>query len=159
MTAESVLGHGTRFRIALPMAPGYEMEAGGSATFSAAPNTRRRVLVIDEEARVAGAIAKSLADEHDVSVTTDAKEALARLVRGERYDLVLCDLMMPDMTGMDFYREVLRSVPSMAPRIVLMSGGVYTSRAREFVEALPNRCIEKPPDAAKLRELARRRGA
>jgi signal transduction histidine kinase len=159
MTATSVLGHGTRFRIALPMAPGYAVEARRAPTFTAASTVRRRILVIDDEVRVADAIAKSLADEHDVEVTTDAKEALARLVRGERYDLVLCDLMMPDMTGMDFYREVLRSVPPMAPRIVFMSGGVYTPRAREFVEALPNRCIEKPPEAAKLRELARHRGA
>jgi len=159
MTATSVLGHGTQFRIALPVAPGYEAGAERSPTFTTTPSVRRRILVIDEEARVAEAIAKSLADEHDVDVTTDAKEALARLVRGERYDLVLCDLMMPDMTGMDFYREVLRAVPPMAPRIVFMSGGVYTPRAREFVEALPNRCIEKPPETAKLRELARRRGA
>ena len=65
---------------------------------------------------------------------------------------------MPNMTGMDLYREVLRVAPQMASRIVFMSGGVYTPRARAFVEGLPNRCIEKPPDPGKLRELVRRRG-
>jgi CheY-like chemotaxis protein len=105
------------------------------------------------------AIAKSLSDEHDAEVTCDARDALARLARGERFDVVLCDLMMPDMTGMDLYREVLRVAPQMASRMVFLSGGVYTQRARAFVEGLPNRCLEKPPDPAKLREIVRRRGA
>jgi hypothetical protein len=65
--------------------------------------------------------------------------------------------MMPNVTGMDLYREVLRIAPDLTSRIVFMSGGVYTPRARAFVEGLPNRCIEKPPDSAKLRELVRQR--
>jgi nitrogen-specific signal transduction histidine kinase len=157
MTVESELGEGTRFRIALPMAPGYKPTGERSAAFGVAPTVRRRVLVIDDDPRVADAIAKALADEHDAEVESDPEEALRRLVEGARYEVVLCDLMMPEMTGMDFYREVLRVAPQMAARIVFMSGGAYTPRAREFLEALPNRCIEKPPDTARLREIVRRR--
>ena len=157
LTVESEPGAGTKFRIELPAAPGYESVARGSGRLAAGPAVRRRILVIDDDAGVAEAIAKLLSDEHTAEVTTNATDALARIARGDRYDVILCDLMMPNVTGMDFYREVLRVVPQMAPRIVFMSGGVYTPRARAFVEALPNRCIEKPPDSAKLRELVRQR--
>jgi CheY-like chemotaxis protein len=116
------------------------------------------VLVVDEDASVASAIAKSLSPEHDAAIVTESREALARLDRGDPYDVILCDLMMPALSGMDFYREVVRIVPRLASRVFFMTGGVYTPRARAFVEAMPNRCIVKPPDSAKLRELLRRCG-
>ena len=153
LTATSEIGRGTEMRVTLPIAPGYDASSSGQTPVTPTP-VRRRVLVIDEDPRVAEAIAKSLSDEHDVDVTTDAYDALDRFVRGVRYDVVLCDLMMPNMTGMDLYREVLRVAPHVASRIVFLSGGVYTARARAFVESLPNRCLEKPPDLAKLRELS-----
>jgi CheY-like chemotaxis protein len=157
MTAESVAGHGTRLRIALPIAPGYGSHELGSGTVASAPTQRMRLLVIDDDPLVARAVARSLSEEHDAELSGDARDALERIARGERYDVILCDLMMPDLTGMDFYREVVRIAPDLATRIVFMSGGIYTPRARAFVEAFPNRCIEKPPDAAKLREIVRRR--
>ena len=158
LTASSTLGKGTVFRIELPVAPGYEPATAGSGGFPVA-QARRRVLIVDEDPYVAEAIAKSLSDEHDTEVAATAGDVLARIERGDDYDVILCDLMMPNVTGMDLYREMLRVAPQMANRIVFMSGGVYTARARAFVEALPNRCIEKPPEPAKLRSLIRRRGA
>jgi signal transduction histidine kinase len=157
LTVDSAPGQGSRFRIELPAAPGYESVARGSGRLAAAPAVRRRILVIDDDPGVAEAIAKLLSDEHTVDVMGDATSALSRIADGGRYDVILCDLMMPNVTGMDLYREVLRVAPDLASRIVFMSGGVYTPRARAFVEGLPNRCIEKPPDSGKLRELVRQR--
>jgi len=157
LTVTSTLGHGSRFRVELPAAPGYEPTTRGSGKFPAVAAGRRRVLIVDDDPGVADAIALSLSDENDTEVAKNATEALARIAHGDHYDVVLCDLMMPDVTGMDLYREVLRVAPHVAGRIVFMTGGVYTTRARAFVEGLPNRCIEKPPDPAKLRELVRRR--
>jgi CheY-like chemotaxis protein len=156
MTLESVQGRGTRVRIVLPSAPGYGAHARGSGSIAAAKGFGTRLLVIDDDPMVGRALARSLSDEHDVQVCDDGKDALERITRGERYDVILCDLMMPDITGIDFYREVLRLAPEVAARIVFMTGGVYTPRMRAFVQALPNRCIEKPPDSAKLREIVRR---
>jgi nitrogen-specific signal transduction histidine kinase/CheY-like chemotaxis protein len=157
LSVTSALGVGSKFLVQLPAAPGYEGAGLDAAVITPARVPRRRVLVIDDDPGVAGAIAKLLSDEHDTDVTTSAADALARITRGERFDVILCDLMMPDVTGMDLYREVLHLAPDLARRIVFMSGGVYTPRARAFVESLPNRCIEKPPDAAKLRQLVRDR--
>jgi CheY-like chemotaxis protein len=158
LSVTSTLGMGTLFRVELPAARGYEWPTKGSGNFGAAPVARRRVLVVDNDPGVAAAIALSLSDDNDTKIASDATDALARLARGEDFDVILCDLMMPDVTGMDLYREVLRVAPHVANRVIFMSGGVYTPRARAFVEALPNRCIEKPPNLAKLRGLIRGRG-
>jgi CheY-like chemotaxis protein len=156
MTLESAQGKGTKVRIVLPCAPGYGAVRRGSGTMPAVKNLRTSLLVIDDDPMVARAIARSLADEHDVDVCTDGKEGLERITGSQHYDVILCDLMMPDITGVDFYREVLRLAPDLAARIVFMTGGVYTPRTRAFALSFPNRCIEKPPDAAKLREIVRR---
>jgi PAS domain S-box-containing protein len=159
LTATSEEGKGSTFRITLPAAPGYDEATRRNPSLYPSTAVRRKVLVIDDDPRVGEAIALSLKDEHDITVLTNGRAGLDRIAEGGRFDVILCDLMMPEMTGMDFYREILRVAPQLVGRLVFMSGGAFTPRARAFVEGLPNRCIEKPPDAAKLRELVRRRGA
>ncbi len=89
---------------------------------------------------------------------TDAKQALERISAGERYDVILCDLLMPVMTGMDLYAEVVRAAPKLAGRIVFMTGGAFTSRARAFLASVANQCLEKPLDMSKLRSFLARAG-
>jgi CheY-like chemotaxis protein len=91
-------------------------------------------------------------------VVTDAQEALARLVKGDRYDVILCDLMMPVMTGMDLYAEIVRLSPNVVGRLVFMTGGAFTPRARAFVESVANPCLEKPIDTSKLRSIIAQQG-
>jgi CheY-like chemotaxis protein len=119
---------------------------------------RRRVLVIDDERLVGEAIARSLADDNEVSVVTDAGAALTRIAAGERFDVILCDLMMPVMTGMDLYAEMMRTAPKLAGHVVFMTGGAFTPRARAFLETVVNPCLEKPLDMGKLRSLVARAG-
>ena len=83
---------------------------------------------------VAEAIARSLSEGNDVEVVTEAQHALSRIAAGQHYDVLLCDLMMPVMTGMDLYAEVVRIAPKLASRLVFMTGGAFTARARAFVE-------------------------
>jgi CheY-like chemotaxis protein len=120
--------------------------------------TRRKVLVIDDERLVGEAIARALSEENDVEVVTEAQQALARIAKGERYDIVLCDLMMPVMTGMDLYAEIVRLAPKLVGRIVFMTGGAFTPRARAFLESVVNPCLEKPLDTSKLRSIIARAG-
>ena len=79
----------------------------------------------------------------------------------EAFDVILCDLMMGDMTGMDLYAELGRRSKALAARIVFMTGGVFTDGARDFLAGVPNICIEKPFDLAALRAMvaARSEGA
>jgi CheY-like chemotaxis protein len=99
---------------------------------------------------------------HEVTVLTSPSEALERLERGERWDAILCDLMMPELSGMDVAERLSRTAPDVLPRIVYLTGGAFTERARKFLaEGRP--FLEKPVEAQALRdrvaELVRRAGA
>ncbi|WP_241757879.1 two-component regulator propeller domain-containing protein [Myxococcus landrumensis] len=133
-----------------------------------APSTTRprgRVLVVDDDALVSGAIRRTLARENDVDVVVSARQALERLSEPapRRYDVVLCDLMMPEMTGMDLYDALVRTAPAVAERVVFITGGAFTPTARTFLERVENPRVEKPFDPEALRgliraEVARARG-
>jgi PAS domain S-box-containing protein len=151
----STPGQGTTFRVILPPAKRWR---GPTPPTDSGAQTRRRVLVIDDERLVGEAIARSLSDDNEVSVVTDAGAALARIAAGERFDVILCDLMMPVMTGMDLYAEMMRSAPKLAAHVVFMTGGAFTPRARAFLESVVNPCLEKPLDMGKLRSLVARAG-
>ncbi|RKH38208.1 ATP-binding protein [Corallococcus sicarius] len=103
----------------------------------------RRLLLIDDEPAVGSAVARLLRNLYEVHVLQDAREALKRLSHGERFDAILCDLMMPGMSGMDFLVELERLAPELAPRTGLMTGGV-NPQAREFVGRRAKELLEKP---------------
>jgi CheY-like chemotaxis protein len=118
---------------------------------------RARVLVVDDEPRMGKALERLLAPDHEVAVAGGAREALGLVERGETWDVVLCDLMMPGMSGMDLHAELARRAPALAGRLVFMTGGAYTQEAQDFLARVPNRRLEKPfrPEAleAVLREV------
>jgi CheY-like chemotaxis protein len=90
-----------------------------------------------------------------VTCVGDGRRALERIRSGERYDVILCDLMMPEMTGMDLYTEMGRVAPDQIEKFVFVTGGAFTPRAREFLERIPNARVEKPIDFQNLKLLLR----
>ena len=86
---------------------------------------------------------------------SDEAKALERLAAGARWDVILCDLMMPGLSGMDVYAESLRCAPDAASRMLFMTAGTFTPRARAFVESVGDRCFDKPIDGARLRDIVR----
>ncbi len=153
----SAPGHGTTFQVTLPPAKSWR-GAGPVSSHDVRAAARRRVLVVDDERLVGEAIARALSEENDVVVVTEAKQALEHVAKGERYDVILCDLMMPIMTGMDLYAEIVRMAPKLVGRLVFMTGGAFTPRARAFLESVVNPCLEKPLDTSKLRSIIARAG-
>jgi CheY-like chemotaxis protein len=117
---------------------------------------RARILVIDDEPMLCTVIKTVLGIDHDVTTVTRAKEALGKTAGGERFDLILCDLMMPEMTGMDLHAMLAELAPDQAARMVFMTGGAFTESAQAFLARLPNESIEKPFKSAKLREVIAR---
>ena len=106
------------------------------------------VLVVDDEPVIARLIQKALV-EHEVTIAHDGRQAVA-LMGEHAYDVILCDLIMPEMTGMDVYRAALQRATPMHERIVFMTGGAFTQRARDFLQRVPNLRIEKPFDLTHL---------
>jgi PAS domain S-box-containing protein len=149
---DSAIGRGTEVRVSLPAADG---RPGRRSDVVPARSTRTRahVLVIDDEAIVGAFVRRAIGGTHDISVVLGGREALDKILAGERFDLVLCDLMMPQMSGMDLYEEVRKVAPVLADRFVFMTGGAFAPKARAILEAVPNPRLEKPFDPATLKAV------
>jgi signal transduction histidine kinase len=151
---ESTVGRGTTFRVWL--------EGGDpriSSRMSSAPpepSFRGRVLVVDDERLVAQSLALILGDEHDVEICTSADEALARVLAGERFDALICDLMMPQMTGIELYYELEVNAPELAEHMLFATGGAFTAAAQSFVEKMHGRVVPKPFRSDQLRKSVAR---
>jgi nitrogen-specific signal transduction histidine kinase/CheY-like chemotaxis protein len=139
-------GKGSRFTVLLPSAESRPAKTPLPAVPTPAPvlPPRRRILIIDDEPRLAQSMRMLIQPSHDVFVTTRGAEALAWVNEGQRFDLVLCDLQMPGTTGMDVYSHLRAHVPELAERLVFISGGAYTQATRDFVRSVRNRILEKP---------------
>ena len=109
-----------------------------------------RVLVVDDEVQVGNALKRSLGRRYDVIALDRAREALELIAAGRRFDAILCDLMMPEMTGPQFHEALSRLVPEQAQRVTFMTGGAFTSEARAFLASTQNRCVDKPLDMKRL---------
>jgi PAS domain S-box-containing protein len=153
---ESTPGSGSTFRVVLPAA----IEAGAperaappAAPTRAAGQPRLRILVVDDEPLVGRSVERVLAKEHRVESISDSRVALERIRAGERWDVVLCDLMMPELSGMEFDERLAELAPELRERTVYLTGGAFTERAQAFLAAPGRRTLPKPFEAATLRAL------
>jgi signal transduction histidine kinase len=149
IAVESEVGKGTVFRVTLPVATSARRASVPTTTVEE-PVRRGRILVIDDEVAIRRALARSLGRHHDVVAVADGNEALARIASGERFDVILSDLLMPEVTGMEIYERLAVDTPNEAKKMVFLTGGAFTDRAREFLERVPNPRIEKPFEVSNI---------
>jgi signal transduction histidine kinase len=148
--AQSPANGGAVFRIVLPAAarpvaiPKHVVAPAGSR------RARPRILVVDDEPMVGTVVRRILGDENDVVSVTSGADALAALDTGH-FDLLICDLMMPHVSGMDLHDAISKRWPEHARRMIFATGGAFTPRAREFVDRVPNAFLDKPFTANDLR--------
>jgi CheY-like chemotaxis protein len=156
---ESRAGQGSVFRVVLPAVPvsrppiSLWPEQGPSIPPPRTP--RGRVLVVDDEPVLAAALGRSLEPEFEVEVLGNGRAALERLRRDPPFDAVLCDLIMPELTGMDLHDALKETDPDLVERIIFMTGGTFTRRARDFLASIPNPALDKPFDIRALEALLR----
>lgn len=151
VTVRSRPGVETTFRIALPRldtTPAPAPAAAGEAT-------RRRVLIVDDDALLRRLFQHLLDDEHDVVVAGSGEEALA-CIAAQPPDVVVCDLMMPGMTGIELHQRVRDANPALAARFLFVTGGAFTPDAESFVAAMGERVMFKPIAPAALLEAVQR---
>lgn len=154
ISVESTLGKGTAIRITLPPCEEDKRTVPMPAQLPAlcATDTRKRILIVDDDRPVAAAIALELA-EHDVVVAESGREALEILRRDKGFDVILCDVMMPEVSGMDVYESVRLIDSMLLGRIVLMTGGAFTHRAGEFLASVDAPVLQKPFESGELHAI------
>jgi CheY-like chemotaxis protein len=141
-------------RPVLPAQPLDDAAAVGVAPRGAA--RRQRLLLIDDEPHLGTTLSTGLRDHADVVAVRSGREAIELLLRDQGFDLILCDLMMPDLTGMDVFEEVSRELPALRGRFVFTTGGAVTERARQFIEEKPDQRLDKPFQLEQVEALLRR---
>ncbi len=146
--AESTIGKGSVFRVVLP-ATTVSPRTRSSIPPRLAARPTGRFLVIDDEVAIARTYCRLLGTDQCVTCLSGA-EALAMLRAGERFDAILCDVMMPETSGLDVYNALLSIEPEQTKRMIFVTGGAFTNRARHFLASLPNSVIQKPFETAYL---------
>ena len=111
------------------------------------------MLVIDDEPLIRKVIERTLSTAAHVTLAVDGAGALELLRAGERFDVVLCDVVMPAMDGVEFYDRLSAELPEEAARLVFMTGGLVGARVQAFFRRAPNLVLEKPLDLSVLHAL------
>jgi CheY-like chemotaxis protein/anti-sigma regulatory factor (Ser/Thr protein kinase) len=159
ITVRSTPGKGSQFTVTLPASSEELPEKISRPREASVPPPRRgRILVVDDEISVARTLKALLENEHDLSLAGNGTSALAAIeaASGSGFDVILCDLMMPGMSGMELYETIRRERPGLEQRMVFMTGGVSMDGAREFLATCLNVTFEKPFDFERLRRTLRR---
>jgi PAS domain S-box-containing protein len=119
------------------------------------PAARRglRLLVVDDESLILRSYQRIFAARHQLAEAHDGLEALAIIERDQDFDLIVCDLLMPRMSGIGLYRELEKRFPKLVSRVVFVTGGTMDEEARKFLEMVPNKRAYKPLQPNELLEL------
>ena len=145
ITCATTDGVGSRFDVRIPIETGLELQVDvPAAPHASAEPKRGRVLLIDDERAVAMVYGELLSLHHEVVVAHGGKQAVELLSSGERFDVIVCDLMMPELDGVAVYENALAKRPDLATRFVFCSGGLVTARARELAAKPNTRLLYKP---------------
>lgn len=135
---------GARFELRVPGVKAPSLSASPAPSPVAPPTGRARILWIDDDVSLLRAFQRRLVRDHDVDVCESADAALARIEKGERWDVICCDLMMPRMNGREFEDILSRRFPDLANRVIFVTGGVFTEDERRFLEQTRQPRLLKP---------------
>jgi PAS domain S-box-containing protein len=148
---------GTTVRVLIPpMAQPAAPPARAPTPAAPLPPQRRRVMVIDDEPLVAEMLCRTLRRDHEITVESSGKEALRRIAGGARFDAIVTDVMMPNMTGLELLEELRRIAPDQARRLIFLSGGVFSAQTRVRLDELGAPQLAKPVDTNELRSCITR---
>lgn len=113
---------------------------------------RAKLMVIDDEVAVTEAIQVVLKKYYEITVATDGVWALEYLQKNPTFDVILCDVHMGGITGIEIFKRLRESQSGLEQRMVFMTGGITNVRSLEFLKTVPNQVVEKPFNIKVLRE-------
>src|SRR5262249_25433476 len=132
-----------------------EPEARRRPRSDAAPARRPRILAIDDDALLLTAYRRMLGRTHDIETAKGGRAALGLLERDAHFDVILCDFMMPRLSGVDLYRKVAARWPRLSRRFIFLTDGAVTPANRRFLEKSGSTWIDKPIDRELLSRAIR----
>ena len=153
MSVESQLLKGATFIVELPIVIEPEqLKLAEPATEEPHRVVGARILVVDDEPAVLKFLSQMLTDEgHEVDTADNADDALKK-VETERYSLILLDIKMPGMSGIELYKRFQGIAPSLASRVVFITGDVIGTRTTAFLSKTKAPYIAKPFSTAELKK-------
>lgn len=155
LRVESELGKGTRVTVRLPVStvatPAEPPPAPSQGVAEAA--LRGHILLVDDEEPIRRLI-KRLLEPHEVITAASGREAKNLLEKDSGFDVIFCDLMMPDMTGMDLHAWLVKENPALAQKVVFISGGAFTPHAADYLASVSNLKLDKPIPPERLKAVA-----
>ena len=132
-------------RVVLPQSTeGSDIDAYSATPPTASTRDNVHLLLVDDEAALRRALARSLGRSYRVTVCDGPLSALDAIQKKEHYDAVLCDVIMPVMTGEELQRAVAAFDPALADRFVFMTGGAFTQETNAFANRLGEKLLNKP---------------
>lgn len=143
---DSEEGEGSAFTISLPLCTGLTLHTEDQPLRRELSNANARILVVDDDVLFTRSLKRMLAGAHHVDVAHSGIQAIERLEKDDDYDVVLCDLMMPEMDGVELFDAVVERWPDLVLRLVFLTGGAVTPRAKDFVASIRNVLLDKPID-------------
>ncbi len=161
LRVESAFGHGATFILTLPFAfagtiapeAGPPRNQGSTLRAERSAVKKFRVLFIDDERTLLNAYERTFGRENEVVVAEGGEQALAMLMKRWDFNLVVCDLLMPKVNGMDVYRWVRETHPELDGAFVFVTGGVMQQDVQAFLRTVGNQVLEKPFDFSVVREI------
>jgi PAS domain S-box-containing protein len=157
LTAENRPTRGAQFVVEMPALSAYQSQVALSqrhAKSSRPPVRSAHILIIDDESLAAKALGRMLRD-HRVEIADHAPTGMKMAIENH-YDVIFCDLMMPEMSGMAVYASVLRENAKAAARMVFITGGTFTEEARAFAAHHAAHCLFKPFDSSLVKGAVER---
>jgi CheY-like chemotaxis protein len=152
IAVESSLGIGSVFRVLLPRGKAAP-EVRPTAPKTAESGRWGRILVVDDDAMLRRAMNRMLGFRHSVRLAANAREALDALTADANFDIVLCDVMMPDISGIELFERIGRQWPELTPRVAFLTGAGCTPSVADFLASVDNPRLTKPFNANALNEF------
>jgi CheY-like chemotaxis protein len=150
---KSKVGEGTTFFVTLPAAPPEATNPSPNTPDAPLASSAARVLVVDDEPLVRNTLSRMLARDYRITVAHDAADALAMISRGDRFDVILSDVSMAGMSGIELHDAIAITHGDQAQRMVFLSGGAFTGETFDFLRKMSQRHLEKPFALSQLRGL------
>jgi len=155
LRVDTRVGEGSTFSTVFPVhRPGVAEPTGETKASSAAAGGKEILVVDDEEIIIELYLQLLQALGHTIDTASTGLEALKK-IEARDYDLVITDIKMPKMTGIQLYEKAVTAKPSMRGRFIFITGDMNSLTSQQMTTVTHNPCLLKPVNIEKIESTIR----